>query len=218
MATPDALRPGRLIALEGVDGCGKSTQARLLAQASGALCTAEPGGTPLGAALRRVLLDPDLPEASPRAEALLMLADRAEHVDQVLLPALGGGRWVVTDRYSGSTLAYQGHGRGLDLGALAAVERWAANGQQADLVVLIEVPLDVARARMARRAGGAAADRMERQGRPFQRRVDRGFAALAAADPRRWARVDGAGAPQAVAAKVRAVVEERLGSPPGGWR
>lgn len=218
MTTPEA-RPGRLIALEGVDGCGKSTQARLLAQAAGAECTAEPGATPLGAALRRVVLDPGLSGVSPRAEALLMLADRAEHVDRVLRPALDGGRWVVTDRFSGSTLAYQGHGRGLDLGPLAAVDRWAADGQEADLVVLVEVPLEVARARIARRVtGDDAADRMERQGRAFQRAVHQGFATLAAADPDRWVRVDGTASPDEVAGRVRTAVEERLGPPPGGWR
>ena len=107
---------GRLIALEGIDGCGKSTQAASLAEALGARLTFEPGATPVGAALRELLLAPDAPPPSPRAEALLMAADRAEHVARVLAPALAAGEWVVTDRYAGSTIAYQGYGQGLDAG------------------------------------------------------------------------------------------------------
>ena len=142
---------GRLIALEGVDGCGKSTQARLLAQALGVPVTGEPGGTPVGRSLRTVLLDPALPEVSPRTEALLMAADRAEHVARVLGPALEAGQWVVTDRYSGSTLAYQGFGRGLDVGELEWLVSWAAGGLEADLNVLVDVDLALATERMAGR-------------------------------------------------------------------
>lgn len=142
---------GRLIAFEGVDGCGKSTQARLLAQGLGVPVTVEPGGTAVGRSLRTVLLDPALPEVSARAEALLMAADRAEHVARVLGPALERGQWVVTDRYSGSTLAYQGFGRGLDVGELERLVRWAAGGLEADLNVLVDVDLALAADRMAGR-------------------------------------------------------------------
>lgn len=210
--------PGRLLALEGVDGCGKSTQARLLAAASGADATGEPGATDLGAALRRLLLDPGLPAPVAKAEALLMVADRAEHVARVVRPALAAGRWVVTDRFSGSTLAYQGYGRGLPVGELRPLVRWAADGVAADVVVLVDVPADVARSRLAHRAGGEPADRLERLGRSFQRRVRDGFLALAAADPDRWVVIDGRPGTAAVAAAVRRAVDGRIGPPPGGWR
>lgn len=217
-AEPGGAGPGRLLALEGIDGCGKSTQARLLGEATGAEVTGEPGGTAVGTALRRVLLDPGLPPLSSRTEALLMAADRAEHVEQVIRPALAAGRWVVTDRFSGSTLAYQGYGRGLEVSALDRLVRWATDGVEADLVLLVDVPVDVARARRARRALGAPPDRIERQGRAFQQDVRRGFLDLAAADPGRWVVVDGSGRPAEVAAAVRRAVDDRLGPPPGGWR
>ncbi len=207
---------GRLVALEGIDGCGKTTQARLLAEAVGVEPTAEPGATPVGGALRRVLLDPALPELVPRTEALLMAADRAEHVARVVAPALQAGAWVVTDRYSGSTLAYQGHGRGLGLDDLRWLVAWATGGLQADLSVLVAVDVETARARAAARV--ETGDRMERLGADFQRRVADGFAALAAADPERWVAVDGTGTVPEVAAAVRSVVADRLGDPPGGWR
>src|SRR3984957_18474074 len=141
---------GRLLALEGIDGCGKSTQARNLAATLGARLTHEPGATELGVALRRLLLAPDAPPISLRAEALLMAADRAEHIALVVAPALAAGEWVVSDRFSGSTLAYQGYGRGLDVDGLLPVVAWAADGLVPDLSVLVDVPVPVARARLAR--------------------------------------------------------------------
>lgn len=199
---------GRFVALEGVDGCGKTTQARLLAGALGALCTHEPGGTALGHALRALLLDSDPPVPVPRAEALLMAADRAQHVEEVVRPALESGRWVVTDRFSGSTLAYQGYGRGLPLDGLRQVVRWAAGGVSPDLSVLVDVPVEVAR----RRLDSAARDRVERLGAGFFERVRAGYLELAAAGPRSWAVVDGRGSIPEVAAAVLVAVTERLGT------
>jgi dTMP kinase len=202
---------GRLIALEGIDGCGKSTQARGLAEALGARLTHEPGATPLGARLREILLAPvatDAPGITPRAEALLMAADRAEHVALVLEPALAAGEWVVTDRYSGSTVAYQGWGRGLHPEELASVVSWAAGGLAADLSVLIDVAPEVAAVRL-----GGKADRLERLGPGFAARVREGFVAQAEADPARWAVVDGTMDITALAVHILSVVRERLGEP-----
>jgi dTMP kinase len=201
---------GRLIALEGVDGCGKSTQAALLAGAMGALLTAEPGATPLGATLRTLLLDPAFPPVSERAEALLMAADRAQHVAEVVGPALDEGRWVVSERFSGSTLAYQGYGRGLDLEELRRLVLWAAQGIVPDLTVLLDVPPATAR----RRLDLGRADRLERLDADFHERVHAGYRALAAHDPDIWVVVDGSGPVETVAEQVLAVVVERLGPLP----
>jgi dTMP kinase len=201
---------GRLIAFEGIDGCGKSTQAKAVAAALGALLTHEPGATPLGARLRRLLLDPDSdsPPPTPRAETLLMAADRAEHVAQVIEPALASGGWVVTDRYSGSTIAYQGYGRDLGAEGLAEVVAWATAGVEADLSVFVDVPVEVA---AARRRG---ADRMERLGPEFAARVREGFAAQAAADAARWLVVDGTREVDAITAHIVEAVRARLGPEP----
>jgi dTMP kinase len=197
----------RLIALEGVDGCGKSTQARILAGALGAHLTFEPGDTELGRALRQVLLHTGSPGA--RAEALLMAADRAQHVDEVVGPHLAAGRWVVTDRFSGSTLAYQGAGRELDSPGLRQVLAWAAGGIAADLSVLVDLDVDRARGRL----GGGAPDRLERLDPGFFERVRRGYLAEAAAHPEHWVVVDGDQPIEAVAAVIAAAVRDRLGWP-----
>jgi dTMP kinase len=196
-------RRGRLVAFEGVDGCGKSTQAALLAERLDAVLTFEPGGTPLGASLRRVLLEAGHGPIDPRAEALLMAADRAQHVAEVIEPALAAGSWVVTDRFSGSTFAYQGFGRGLPLDDLEQVVRVATRGVTPDLNVLLEVPLDVSR----QRRRGADPDRFEGEAGDFLVRVASGFTELAGADPERWVVVDGTGSVDQVAAAVWAAVE-----------
>jgi dTMP kinase len=204
---------GRLIALEGIDGSGKTTQARIYAATVGPsliTVTSEPGATALGAKLRQLLLDPDRPPVADRTEALLLAADRAQHVAEVVAPALASGRWVVTDRFSGSTLAYQGYGRGFDLPDLRRLVAWATGGIEPDLNVLVDVPVAVAR---ERRAGGTD-DRLEALGEDFHDRVRRGYLALAAADPDRWVVVDGVGAVDEVAGRVGAAVAARLGAPP----
>ncbi len=202
---------GRLIALEGIDGCGKSTQARILAERLDAVSTFEPGATPLGASLRALLLDRDGVAVSNRAEALLMAADRAQHVAEVVVPALDAGRWVVTDRYAASTLAYQGSGRGLDRDELAALVDWATGGLRPDLTVLLDLPVDVA----AHPRGGGD-DRMGGGGLAFQRRVAEGYLQLAAAGNGSWLVVDAAGPVESVAAVIWGAVESLAG--PGGSR
>ena len=201
---------GRLIALEGIDGCGKSTQARILADRTGALLTHEPGATALGRQLRRMVLLGAAPV--PRAEALLMAADRAQHVTEVLRPALGGGRWVVTDRFSASTLAYQGYGQGLPAAVLAGLVDWAADGLIPDLTVLVDVPLSLARGRLS-----GSHDRLERMDDGFFGRVRAGYRRLADEDPGRWVVVDGSAPVDEVAGAVAGAVRERLGeAPPAG--
>lgn len=182
---------------------GKSTQAAALAHHLGAVLTREPGGTALGEALRALLLGSDCPAPVARAETLMMLAARAQHLAEVIEPALARGQDVVCDRYSGSTLAYQGYGRGLDLDEIAGLDRWASGGRGPDLVVLLDMPLEGAR----RRRAGTTPDRIEGEGDDFLDRVQAGFRALAAASPGRWKVVDASGGVEEVAAAVRAAVE-----------
>jgi dTMP kinase len=203
-------RPGRLVAFEGGEASGKSTQARLLAEAWGARLTHEPGDTAVGGRIRALVLDVDVEELDARAEALLMAADRAQHVAEVVAPALEAGRDVVTDRYVGSSLAYQGHGRGLDVEELRRLSAWATGGLLPDVVVLLDVAPEVARRRRAQ-STAAADDRMEAEDEGFHRRVAGGYRALAAAEPDRWVVVDGEGPVDEVARRVRAAVDARLG-------
>lgn len=200
---------GRFIALEGGEASGKSTQARRLADRLGAVLTREPGATEIGRAIRALVLGPDAGDLDARAEALLLAADRAQHVREVVGPALAEGRDVVSDRFSGSTLAYQGYGRGLDLDELARLSAWASAGLEPDLVVLLDVAPPLARARQ----DGRRLDRLEATGGPFHERVREGYLALAAADPARWVVVDGARPEEEVAAQVWAVVSARARPP-----
>jgi dTMP kinase len=194
----------RFLAFEGGEACGKSTQAARLAARLGAVLTREPGGTPLGARLRAVLLDPES-RVGDRAEALLMAADRAQHVAEVIRPELDAGRHVVTDRYAGSSLAYQGFGRGLPLDEVRRLSDWASVGLWPDLTVLLDVPLELAAARQA----GGRPDRLESAGDAFHRRVTDGFRSLAAEDRNRWVVVDGTLGIDEVEQMIWAAVTER---------
>ena len=171
-----------------------------MASSLGALLTREPGGTATGERLRTLLLDPTLPALDRRTETLLLLAARAQHVAEVVAPALAAGSDVVCDRFSGSTIAYQGYGRGLDPAELAHLSAWASAGIDPDRVVLLRTGAAVAAERLARRAGDN--DRLEAEDAAFFARVDEGYAALAAADPVRWRVVDGTGSVDEVAARV----------------
>lgn len=196
---------GRFLAFEGGEAAGKSTQASRLADRLGAVRTREPGGTELGAAIRRHFLDPATGPLDPRTEALLMAADRAQHVSEVVRPALAAGRHVVTDRYLYSSIAYQAHGRGLDPTGVATLNRWATDGLLPDVVVLLDVPVAVARARVA----GATPDRLESEDTGFHERVRAGFHAQAAADPERWVVIDGTRKPDEIEADIWAAVSDR---------
>lgn len=197
---------GRLIVFEGGEGTGKSTQSERLARYLDAELTREPGGSALGEWVRRAVLEGSVGDLAPRAELLLLVAARAEHLAERILPALEAGRDVVCDRFSGSTLAYQGYGRGLPLEDVLVASEVATAGLQPDLTILLD--LDPATAR-ARRPGRS--DRIEAEGDAFHERVSAGFRTLAAADPDGWAIVDGRGSVDGVEARVRAVVAERLG-------
>lgn len=190
---------GRFVVLEGCDGCGKTTQvaalvARLEAAGHRVVPTFEPGATDLGRALRRLLLDDDGP-VDPWAEALLMAADRAQHVATVVEPALAAGAWVVSDRFVGSSLAYQGGARGLGVDAVADLNRFATGGLVPDLVVYLAAPVAVL---AARRRGPA--DRIEREGDTFLAAVVDAYDAIAVAEG--WAVVDATRPPDAVAEAV----------------
>jgi dTMP kinase len=210
--------PGRLIAFEGVEGAGKSTQLALLRQALSArarevVVTREPGGTPAGERVRSLLLDPAV-ELHPRAEALLFAAARAELVEAVIRPALERGAVVLCDRYLDSSLAYQGAARGLGQGPVEEVNRFATGGLLPDLVVLLD--LDPASG-LRRRAG--ALDRIEAQDLGFHRRVRQAFRDLAAADPARFFMVDAATPVPEVADQIQAAalaLLERAGEPHRG--
>jgi dTMP kinase len=194
------------IALEGAEGSGKSTQAARLAAALGAVLTQETGGTEVGKRLRQVLHDNDVVDLDPRAEALIAAADRAQHLAQVVLPALAGGRAVVSDRSVYSTLAYQGYGRRLDLDELRRINDWAMRGVWPDVVVFIEAPADVVADRLNRRD----LDRFELAGDDFHQRVLAGYREMAAADPDRWVVIDAHGSIDDVAAAVAEAVDAHL--------
>lgn len=204
---------GRFVVFEGGEASGKSTQARLLAERWGADLTFEPGDTEVGARLREILLDPATGNLDPRAEALLMAADRAHHVATRILPALNRGRDVVCDRYVGSSIAYQGYGRGLGAEEVAHLSDFATHGLQPDLVVLLQVPHAVAVSRLAM---AGAPDRLEAAGDEFHARVAHGYAALAAGAPDRWVVIDGSGSVGEVHARVQAAVDARFPEPGPG--
>jgi dTMP kinase len=194
---------GRFLVLEGGEASGKSTQAARLARQIGAVLTREPGGTAVGERIRQVLLDPSVAGLDDRAEALLMAAARAQHVAQVVRPALAAGRDVVSDRFTGSSLAYQGYGRGLPLSEVRQLSEWGTSGLWPDLVILLDVDEELASARL--HGLGGHLDRVEAEGEEFHRRVVEGFRCLAADDPT-WVVVDGVGTIDEVGERVAAAV------------
>jgi dTMP kinase len=201
--TADAAPTGRFVVVEGGEGVGKSTQVERLAsslRASGreVVVTYEPGDTKTGAELRAALLHADT-ALDPHAELLLMLADRAQHVAEVIRPALDRGAIVVCDRYEPSTLAYQGVARGLGVDEVERLSKWAAAGVVADIVIVLDLPDPVAEARVS-----PVRDRFERAGAEFHARVRAAYRDLAPA--RGWLVVDADGTPDDVAARVRAAV------------
>ena len=202
---------GLYIAFEGGEGAGKSTQVRLLAtrllelDGRAPVVTHEPGATALGQRLRELLLGVDQAPIGPRAETLLMAADRSQHMPEVVRPALDEGRHVISDRTAYSSLAYQGGGRSLGVDQVRAVNDWALDGLWPDLVVLLDCAPDAMASRRAR-----ALDRLEAEADGFHDRVRATFRALAAAEVDRWVVVDATPSIDQVAAAVWAEVDRRL--------
>jgi len=190
-----------------MDGSGKTTQIRRLAgrlRAMGrtVLETAEPGGTPIGAKIRRILLDGANQDLCPTAALLLYFASRAQNVEDVILPALAEGKIVLTDRFTDSTLAYQGAGRGLGEQALAGLERLACHGLRPDVTLLIDIDLETSLSRARQRNLDPSESRMDEQAVEFHRRVREAYLAMAAREPDRFRVVDGLGDPASVAEAV----------------
>jgi dTMP kinase len=195
------------ITLEWGDGVGKTTQQALLSErlrqeGYACLCAREPGDTALGKRLRDLLLYGD--PLSHATELLLYAADRAEHVSKVIVPALAAGQVVVCDRFTDSTLAYQGYGRGLDLEKIRQLNHLATGGLQPHFTLWLDLPPEVGLVR------SGLADKLERERLEFHRRVHQGFQALAAAEPQRIVRIDAEGSLAEVAARIWSVVESRL--------
>lgn len=200
---------GLFLCFEGGEGAGKSTQSGLLVdwlreQGHTVLPTRQPGGTDVGREIRRIVLDPATGALSPRTEALLYAADKAEHVDTVIRPALERGEVVVCDRYVDSALAYQGAGRDLSVDEVERVNRWATGDLRPHLTVVLDLEPSSGLGRFAER------DRIEAEGVEFHARVRQGFLDLAAADPDHYLVLDARAPVDEIAAAVRAAVREKL--------
>jgi len=200
------------LSIEGPDGSGKTTQARLLADhlrqaGHDVLLAREPGGTPIGDQIRQVLFSLDNKGMSPESEFLLFSASRAQLVRQVLRPHLQQGGLVVCDRFADSSLAYQGYGHGLELEMVQAVTRLATGGLRPNLTVLLDLPAEDG---LARRKQGGRWNRLDDYDLEFHQRVRQAFLGLAAADPARWVTVDGRPAVEEVQREIQRVVDPRL--------
>jgi dTMP kinase len=207
---------GVLIAFEGGEGAGKSTQVHRLQEwltneGLVSRATFEPGATPSGAGIRAIVLDRAHAGIADRSEALLYAADRAQHVHDVLRPALDAGEVVITDRFVDSSLAYQGAGRTIPLDDVRMLSRWATEGLQPDLTVLLDLPPE---AGLARARGRAVADRLESESLEFHQRVRQTFRALAEAQPDRYLVLDALRTPEEIAAAIRVRVAELLSGLP----
>ncbi len=195
---------GRYIAFEGGEGSGKSTQARVLARRIDAVLTHEPGKTPLGAQLRQLLLGTDQAPVGARAETLMMAADRAQHIEQVVAPALTDGRHVVSDRTAYSSLAYQGGGRGLGVDAVRTVNDWALDGHWPDVVVLLDCPPGQGP------RGRPGNDRLEQEAADFHEAVRTTYLAVADEEPERFIVLPALGTIDEVADRVWAALTDRF--------
>jgi dTMP kinase len=206
--------PGRFISLEGGEGAGKSTQLKALAGALRArglevVETREPGGSPGAEAIRQLLLEGGDDRWTPEAEALLFAAARADHVARTIRPALERGAWVLSDRFLDSSLAYQGGAAGVGVEAVRTLHAIGSGGFLPDRTLLLELPPEAVAERLSVRDAGGS-DRIGGRGGGFHHRVAQAFSALAEAEPERFRRIDASGPPEAVTARLLAVVEDLL--------
>jgi len=210
----------RLISFEGGDGSGKTTQLKLLdnylaSRGKSCLSTREPGGTTLGEMIRKILLEAGKVEIASPTEIFLYLADRAQHVHEVIRPALASGRLVLCDRFTDSTLAYQGYGRGVDLDMLRRLNQVASHGITPDVTFLLDCPVEVGLSRTAQRnmnlkSGGSREDRFEQERADFHERVRRGFLELARAEPQRIYVLDASRPTEEVHHEIKKIVDQKL--------
>jgi dTMP kinase len=208
---------GRFITFEGIDGCGKTTQLRTFAQwlrdsGRDVVEAVEPGGTAIGREIRRVLLDPASKGMDPRTELLLYFASRAQNVAEVIRPALAAGKIVVCDRFTDSTVVYQGAGRGIDKSVILDLDRIACDGLKPDLTILIgiDVETSIFRARRRNDRTGAAESRIDDESAAFHNRVRQAYAELAAAEPGRFIRIDGNAGISDVGHRIREAITGRV--------
>ena len=210
----------RFVTFEGIDGTGKTTQLKALeshlrSRGRSAVITREPGGTPLGHSIRRLLLDAGKEPIASATELFLYLADRAQHVHDVIVPALNAGHIVLCDRYTDSTLAYQGYGRGIDLKLLRQLNEFAHGGVRPDLTFLLDCPVTLGLSRTAQRqrdipASESREDRFEREKLDFHERVRAGFLAMAQAEPHRFRVVDAGRPSEEVTQEIRQLVDREI--------
>lgn len=204
---------GKLIVFEGVEGCGKTTQMQMCSlwletQGVSVILTREPGGTELGSHLRRLLLEKS--EDKPVGEVtelLLYAADRAQHIEQELKPNLAVGKYILCDRYTDSTIAYQGYGRGLSMSIINQLNNIATDGLESDLTIWLDVDVEVG---LSRKRGQATLDRIEQETIAFHRRVQQGYTELAATYPSRIFRVDGSLSQEVVQKMIQEILKARL--------
>ena len=208
---------GHFLTFEGMDGCGKTTQLRLLAQnlrerGRQVVETVEPGGTEVGRQIRRILLDPANTAIQPRTELLLYFASRAQNVDEVIRPALDAGSVVLCDRFTDSTLVYQGCGRGLEAGVVLDLDRIACRGLRPATTILIDIDLETSLGRAKRRNEryGQSESRIDDESAAFHEDVRKGYLALAAAEPARFIVIDGRAGIGDVARSIREALHDRV--------
>lgn len=210
--------PPRFITFEGLDGCGKSTQleraaAHLASRGRQYLVTHEPGGTPLGERLRAAFLDPDRKGLDGTVEALVVFASRRQHLLEVIEPALERGLDVLCDRFTDSTIAYQGAGRGVPWGVLESLDEIATGSRRPDLTLLLDLPVETARRRSTGGERGASGtpDRLDRESLEFYERVREGYLDIARREPERVRRIDATGGVEEISAVVTRMLDEHLG-------